>query len=801
LGLGLVIPALDKAKVPYVILQRPSKAWSKLLKSNSDTVGLSINGKPVTAPIKLYTDNEIDAGGLEISQIMSSVKDGGFGHLVLSNDTPTWESLLHGAKSFSTSVGGSVSNWLGPLLSSLPERELEDRPVLYACENDSNAVKELANQLAGRVEVVPCMVDRICAGREVTGDPDPVISVEAENHTGSIVLLNPPENPNAQIPLVGEAVTVPQTAAIGAYLYNRKVIMVNGMHTTLAFITMVWNEMQRSMGGPGEVAGYALEDLPLETYASAPEEVQEDIWCWSIAQILKLMWDNDEDLMREAHLANSNQELVDDFLSIAHLNQERFASLDDTTSRVLGGGVSNRYMGRLVPVQEAVHAVQAMSEKWGEHHPMKLLLDSAGLDMERVVTACDKLVGRSWRYCRRDEVLRAYIETGQELFTPEGGDSMASLTQASIESVKNTLSKHKILLDEAIDGEVQGPSSLLSEKMAVIFDFDGTLADSEVVAMEVNYWTLVPYLPEVEPVGIQSSALTPQARDDFMHKNAGRNFDALLAEVEAKRTDAGLPSIAETRANQAEDSRVLRAVDRMRTRMGLRTYADMRCEEAKEADIQEQQRKDVILALARMSQPNNHVTDTLEALTYLGIPFAIATTNGRPRVPLALKAAGLLHWFAPDKIHCGESDFPTPKFKPDPAVYHLAIEGEGTQPGNCIAVEDSAVGAAAAVDAGVGLVVGYVGSSHIPEEIEDHHAYSLLSGARSKSGVGADIVISDMSSLVAIVTFFKGLQERERPFSFPDAMINQMAGSAWLPSDYEEAMESGEVVDVSAAHT
>lgn len=44
LGLGLVIPALEATGQPYVILQRPSKAWDKLIKSNSDFVELKVNG-------------------------------------------------------------------------------------------------------------------------------------------------------------------------------------------------------------------------------------------------------------------------------------------------------------------------------------------------------------------------------------------------------------------------------------------------------------------------------------------------------------------------------------------------------------------------------------------------------------------------------------------------------------------------------------------------------------------------------------------------------------------------------------
>jgi hypothetical protein len=41
------------------------------------------------------------------------------------------------------------------------------RPQLFACENDHNAVEQLDARLKGRVEVVPCMVDRICSGREI----------------------------------------------------------------------------------------------------------------------------------------------------------------------------------------------------------------------------------------------------------------------------------------------------------------------------------------------------------------------------------------------------------------------------------------------------------------------------------------------------------------------------------------------------------------------------------------------------------------------------------------------------------
>mmetsp|Transcript_10293 Transcript_10293/g.26403 ORF Transcript_10293/g.26403 Transcript_10293/m.26403 type:complete len:911 (-) Transcript_10293:225-2957(-) len=786
LGLGLVIPALEATGQPYVILQRPSKAWDKLIKSNSDFVELKVNGK-TCKPMKLVTDTVLVEDNWDVEEAFGCSLEG-CGHLVLSNDTQTWDFLLQNASSFSCSLGSGVASWLGPKLSMLPEKELEQRPVLYACENDSAAVKDLQAQLEGKVEVVPCMVDRICAGREITGDPNPSIIVEAEDHGGSIVLLEPPQSPFAQVPLGGEEVVVPESAAMGAYLYKRKLVMVNGMHTTLAFLTLVYNEMQRSMGSPDEVAGFACEDLMLMTQSTAPEEVANDIWAWAVAQILSIMWENEERFMQTAHGVENNQELVENFLEIAKLNQKRFASLDDTTARVLGGGVSNRYMGRLVPIQECMHAVQSMASDWKENDSMKLLLEAAGLEIDDVVTACDKLVGRAWRYCRRDEVLSA-LEASGEVLSLGGG----IVLEATRENLKSLAIKLK-------DEEAQGPVSLLSEKVAVLFDFDGTLADTEVTAMEVSYWQLAPYKPGVEAKGKGAYALTPEARDKWIEENAGQAFELLLAKMDLERNAAGMSSVAEARAAQEEDPAVLKKVDRYRQRLGLRTFADMRNPEVfcTELGIVDQHKEDAILALSKMSQANDHVKDTLENLSYLGIPFAIASTNGKPRVPLALMAAGLADWFGPEKIHSGESDFDEPKFKPEPDVYLLAAASEGCSPANCIAVEDSTSGIGSAANAGIGFIVGYVGSSHIAEDMEENHAYTLLSGVRSESGIGADIVISDMDNLVPLVAHWRGLLgSAKRPYSFPDALIAQMnnSGRVWLPEDFKEAIESGEVTN------
>lgn len=63
------------------------------------------------------------------------------------------------------------------------------------------------------------------------------------------------------------------------------------------------------------------------------------------------------------------------------------------------------------------------------------------------------------------------------------------------------------------------------------------------------------------------------------------------------------------------------------------------------------------------------MVDALDELRARKLPFAIATTSPKPRVPASVHACGLDDYFPADKIHSGESDFDPPRFKPDPSVY------------------------------------------------------------------------------------------------------------------------------------
>jgi hypothetical protein len=60
-------------------------------------------------------------------------------------------------------------------------------------------------------------------------------------------------------------------------------------------------------------------------------------------------------------------------------------------------------------------------------------------------------------------------------------------------------------------------------------------------------------------------------------------------------------------------------------------------------------------------------------------------------------------------------------------------------------------GVGSAANAGVGLIVGYVGASHVPPESKEKHAKLLMAGTRADNGQGAAVVIEDMHDLMPLV--------------------------------------------------
>ena len=109
-----------------------------------------------------------------------------------------------------------------------------EQPLLFACENDHGAVTLMAKELEGRVKVVDCMVDRVCIGRTIRPEG---VAITAEPWNGSIVCLEP-GLPREAVPFSAEVADVPACRREAGYYSERKLSLVNGMHTVLAFMTI-----------------------------------------------------------------------------------------------------------------------------------------------------------------------------------------------------------------------------------------------------------------------------------------------------------------------------------------------------------------------------------------------------------------------------------------------------------------------------------------------------------------------------------------------------------------------------------
>jgi HAD superfamily hydrolase (TIGR01509 family) len=99
-------------------------------------------------------------------------------------------------------------------------------------------------------------------------------------------------------------------------------------------------------------------------------------------------------------------------------------------------------------------------------------------------------------------------------------------------------------------------------------------------------------------------------------------------------------------------------------------------------------------------EPMPGARELIEALGDAGVPLGLATNSGREFATRALRAAGLLDRFG---VVVSAEDVERPK--PAPDVYLAAAAGLGAEPAECVALEDSETGVAAARAAGM-VVIG-----------------------------------------------------------------------------------------------
>ena len=134
------------------------------------------------------------------------------------------------------------------------------------------------------------------------------------------------------------------------------------------------------------------------------------------------------------------------------------------------------------------------------------------------------------------------------------------------------------------------------------------------------------------------------------------------------------------------------------------------------------------------------VPHAAHALTWIRGPKAVASSSALDRIRLSLEITDLIRFFEP-RLFSG--DFVT-EGKPAPQLFLLAAERLEVDPADCIVVEDSAAGVAAAGAAGM-RPIGFVGRSRTEGRL-----------ARDLHAAGARAVIADLRALKGAIIDLRG---------------------------------------------
>ena len=112
------------------------------------------------------------------------------------------------------------------------------------------------------------------------------------------------------------------------------------------------------------------------------------------------------------------------------------------------------------------------------------------------------------------------------------------------------------------------------------------------------------------------------------------------------------------------------------------------------------------LMLTRSLRAVRGVTAVVEGLHRNGVPISVASQSPLPRVQLSLAVTGLTQYFGEQVFTASMVARP----KPAPDLFNYAAEQMGVDPRSCVVIEDSPSGVAAGVAAGMD-VLGYAADS------------------------------------------------------------------------------------------
>ena len=186
----------------------------------------------------------------------------------------------------------------------------------------------------------------------------------------------------------------------------------------------------------------------------------------------------------------------------------------------------------------------------------------------------------------------------------------------------------------------------------IIFDCDGVLIDSEVIANRVNVEVLA-------GLGIEFTL------EDYMERFVGVSLRDEVVEI--------------------ENLRKIKLPDDYETRLSTHKYKIF------DAELKA-------------------IEGIIEFVTSIKTPKAVASGSSPERLEYTLKLTHLWELFAP---HIYSTTL-VPKSKPAPDIFLYTAEKFGAKPEKCLVIEDSTLGVRAGIAAGM-TVIGFSGGSHIKD--------------------------------------------------------------------------------------
>jgi HAD superfamily hydrolase (TIGR01509 family) len=240
---------------------------------------------------------------------------------------------------------------------------------------------------------------------------------------------------------------------------------------------------------------------------------------------------------------------------------------------------------------------------------------------------------------------------------------------------------------------------------AVLFDHDGTVVNSEIIALK-SAWILTAEVVAEFP-GAQLYDLP-----EFIQSFAGMPYREILLQL-YQNSPAGP---GESVLSEKDIERLV---------------------------IEEEDR--AIAQLAKEAEATEGTPEVLDDLRDRNLEFALVSNSSLRRLSVCLAAANLNAYFLSDRIFSAHDSLPAPAPKPLPDVYLYAAKSLGVEASNCVAVEDSISGVRSAIAAKIPQVIGYIGGTHITEAERANRALVLQSA-------GAHHIIEQMPDLLPLLS-------------------------------------------------